>query len=180
MKYKPKETMKWIFILALIACFGVFTSAEAQISAADSITADAGEVNTLFNTNFENVRNGKCSLIQRDDKDRKIYTYKNGYRIVTEEDDEVVEVRHQKNGGNKLRYYNGYETLKYHAKDDGSVHYKYSYYNECDKVKVRLRKNGELSIKNTSGEVEDKEVLENLNTALEKGVNTCTVVVYSK
>lgn len=172
--------MKFIYILTWITCFGIFTSAEAQISTSDSATADAGELNTLFNTPVESVRYGGCSLVQNDEKDREIYTYKNGYKIVTEEDDEVVEVRNKKDGDKKLKYHNGYESLKYHLKRDGRFHYNYSYYNECKKVKVRRNKDGIISVTNKSGEVDAEEIRKNVQAAIKKGANTCAAAAYSR
>jgi hypothetical protein len=181
--------MKFIYILTWVLFVGIAPFAHAQdyASAKSSedtsavvLEAETGEVNALFNTPATKARSKGCSLVQNAGKESKIYTYRNGYKIVTDEDDEVVEVRTQRNGGKKLRYYNGYENLKYHRKSDGKVHYKYSYYNQCKKVTLRKNKAGITSVTNKSREVDANEIMANLNAAIKKGANTCASSQYSK
>jgi hypothetical protein len=115
-----------------------------------------------------------CSLIQNKWRDRKIYNTKNGYRIETADQDEVITVKHTK-GGQKIRYYNEYETLYYHLKNNGKLHYVYDYTNECKKVRMERRKNGITSLKNKSG-MDMAMVRNNVRNAIDTAVQSCGVV----
>ncbi|MBX9853716.1 MAG: hypothetical protein K2X86_18380 [Cytophagaceae bacterium] len=179
--------MKPLHILIWIISLGIITSINAQSTAntmmegtADSTTTanldeDAGYSATIFTTGGKNSSPGGCSLIQNHWRDRKVYRYKNGYKIVTSQEDETVEVKTKDAGGRKIKYSNDYETLKYHLKKDGTVHYKYSYWNECKKVNLRRSKKGITSLTNKSG-LEQKDVRNNVRSAIQKGVNSCSNV----
>jgi hypothetical protein len=196
--------MKSIYILAGIMALGIInanaqdytpsssgaTITEASVqgntpSATEDTTTmakletDAGEVTTIFNTPVESTKSGGCSLIQNAHRDKKITYKKNGYTMVTENKDEYIDVKNKSNGDKKLTYYNDFETLDYHKKYDGKTHYKYSYYNECKKVKVRKNKKGIISVTNRAGG-DLKEVQTNVNAAIKKGANTCAGTKYSR
>lgn len=178
--------MKSLYILSLIVALGIMTSAQAQDYASgkpensDSETVEiaAGEVQTVFNTTAQHTRDGSCTLIQDPYRGRYLHQKKNGYKIVTENEDEVVEVKYT-NGGRKLKYYNDYETLRYHLKKNGKTHYNYSYYNECKKVKVRKNKKGITSVTNKSG-MDTDEVSSNVQNAIKRGSNTCASAAYAR
>ena len=178
--------MKSIYILSLIAALGILTSAQAQDyasgkpgnSESETLEVAAGEVQTIFNTTAKNTRDAGCSLIQDPYRGRHLEQKKNGYKIVTENEDEIVEVKYS-DGGRKLKYSNDYETLRYHLKENGKSHYKYSYYNECNKVKVRKNKKGITSVTNKSG-MDTQEVSNNVQNAIKKGSNTCAAAAYAR
>lgn len=197
--------MKSIYILAGIMALGIMTNANAQdytpsssgaiitdvntddytVSSNQDTTTmarletDAGEVTTIFNTPVEATKSGGCSLIQNDHRDKKVTYKKNGYTMVTENNDEYIDVKNKRNGDRKLTYYNDFETLDYHKKYDGKTHYKYSYYNECKKVKVRKNKKGVTTVTNKAGG-DIAEVQNNVNAAIKKGANTCAGAQYSR
>jgi hypothetical protein len=179
--------MKHIIILACIVSLGIYTSGYAQDNQnADSltVTADAdmgmdeeiGLNNAIFSSSATKSNYGGCSLIKEGSKERQVYTYKNGYKIVTGDKEEVVKVKRYKDGGRKIKYSNDFESFKYHIDDDGEMHYSYSYDNyECKKVRVKRSKKGITSVTNKS-EAELDEVKGNVKTSMDQGLNSCFLV----
>jgi len=155
------------------------TTEEPKASARDTIratpTPDNPELATaIFYKGAPASDRKGCSLIQNKWRDRKIYNTRNGYRIETADQDEVITVKHT-NGGQKIRYYNDYESLYYHLKNNGKLHYVYDYTNECKKVRLERRKNGITSLKNKSG-MDMATVRTNVRNAISTAVQSCGMV----
>src|SRR4051812_16456486 len=64
----------------------------------------AGEGKTFFSTKQSNSIQKGCPLVQNKWKTRKVFNYKNGYKIITDDEDEIIEVKHYKNGVSKVKY----------------------------------------------------------------------------
>jgi hypothetical protein len=189
--------MKSIYILAGIVALGIVTNVNAQdytptsSGYSPSITEDTTTmvrmetdndtegIETIFNTPVALTKSGGCSLIQNSNSDMKVSYKKNGYKMVTDNQDEVIDVKNKNNGDKKLTYYNDYENLKFHQEKSGKTHYKYSYYNECKKVKVKKNKKGITSVTNKAGG-DLSEVQANVKSAIQRGANTCASNKYSK
>lgn len=179
--------MKLGYILGWIVAAGIILPCQAQdtmfeaTAKADTTTqrmnpaVPAGEEATLFSQEIPASGTGGCALIQNKWKDRKVEHKKNGYVVTTANEDEIIEVKNKGLRGRRIIYYNDYESLNYHLKKNGKLHYKYDYENGCKKVRLKRKKNGEMSMVNKSG-MDFKEVRTNLRNAMAKGVETCSTL----
>jgi hypothetical protein len=146
------------------------TGTDSSVDASD-IELSSGETSTIFSKSTPAGKVG-CTLLKNKWRDRKIYSRKNGYKIITSDNDEVIDVTYKANGGKKIKYYNDYESLNYHLKGDGKFHYSYSYFNDCNKVTLKRKKNGVTSLTNKSG-MDLETVRGNVRNAIQYGVQSC-------
>jgi hypothetical protein len=182
-----KENMKFIYILACILSLGAYTSLQAQ-EATDYNTVTAttakSNINTsdtlagMGNTSLVNApkyhSSGTCTLIQSTQPDRKMVNRKNGYKIVTADKSEKIDVKTGKNGARKIKYYGDTEGLKYHKDSDGKIHYKYTYYDDCRKILVKKNKKG-ITTTNHKSSLDPEEINKKVVRAINTGVSTCSV-----
>jgi hypothetical protein len=177
--------MKLIYTLACILSLGAYTSLQAQ-EATDhnTVTASTVQSNTsdtlsgMGNTSIVNApqyhSNGTCTLVQGTEVDRKMVNRKNGYKIVTADKSEKIDVKTGKNGARKIKYYGDTEALKYHKDSDGKIHYKYTYFDDCRKILVKKNKKG-ITTTNHKSSLNPEEINKKVVRAINTGVSTCSV-----
>lgn len=172
-----KNILVFFFLLTSVMVFAQDdvnqTSATAK---AEAEVTDPEMSQTIFYNESERRNQKGCSFIQNPWRDRKMKVTKYGYKLETQDEDEVVKVKNYKSGNTVISYYNDYETLKYKTKNDKAT-YKYSYINECKKVKVKKDKNGVTSVTNKTS-LETAEVRSNAAQAINRGVRTCQNMGY--
>jgi len=171
-----KNILIWLFLLVPVMVYSQNDTSDNTTATADSsfqeLQADAGMGQTIFYNESERRNKRGCSFIQNPWKDREMKVTKNGYTLITQDEDEVVKVKNIKSGGSKVNYSNDFETLKYKTDKSGKATYKYTYFNECKKVKLKKNKNGITSVKNKSG-LETSDVRNSAYQAINRGVRTC-------
>jgi hypothetical protein len=177
-----KEHMKFIYTLACILSLGAYTSLQAQ-EATDynTVTVQSNTSDTLSgmgSTSLVNApqyhSNGTCTLVQSTQVDRKMINRKNGYKIVTADKSEKIDVKTGKNGARKIKYYGDTEGLKYHKDSDGKIHYKYTYFDDCRKILVKKNKKG-ITTTNHKSSLDPEEINKKVVRAINTGVSTCSV-----
>src|SRR4051812_14917195 len=125
--------MRFIYILSTTITLGMCNFVIAQESRNTSLNyANAtsypkdtlpGMSNSIVNSQVTPSSYGTCTLIKNNYSDRKITHYKNGYKIVTADKNEIVKVRKGDNGARKIKYVGEAEDLKYHKNSKGELHY---------------------------------------------------------
>lgn len=171
-----KNLLIWLFLLAPVMAFSQDYSSAKNITTTDSashiVEADAEMTQTIFYNESGRRNQRGCALIQNPWRHREMEVTKNGYKIVTLDEDETVKVKNLKNGKTRVIYSNDYETLKYKTNKNGEATYRYSYYNGCKKVRLKKDKKGTTSLTNKSG-LDTKEVRDNAWQAINRGVRSC-------
>ncbi|MFL5728621.1 MAG: hypothetical protein ACJ75J_03945 [Cytophagaceae bacterium] len=178
--------MKYIYTLACILSLGIYTAAKAQdATETDYTTASSAtsynKADTLSGMGSTSIVNtaeyhgtGTCTLIQNTGTNRKMTNKKHGYKIVTANKMEKVNVTTGKNGARKIKYYGETEGLKYHKDSKGKIHYKYTYYDDCRKILVKRNKKG-ITTTNHKSSLNPEEINQKVTAAINTGVNTCSI-----
>jgi hypothetical protein len=171
-----KKIFTWLFLLIPVMVFSQDytsdTTTTASVKSSDQeLQADAGMGQTIFYNESKRRNQKGCTLIQNPWKDRSMKVTNNGYKLVTQDEDETVKVKNEKNG-TKVYYSNDFETLKYKTRKDGTISYKYTYYDNCKKVKVKKSKHGITSVVNKT-ELNTSDIRNNAYQAINRGVTSC-------
>jgi hypothetical protein len=182
-----KEIMKYLFTMACILSMGVLTSLKAQEAIDNTVTTSNVENNnskgdtlsgmgktSIVNASQYGQNSGTCTLIQNIGLDRKITNKKNGYKIVTNNKTERINVTKGKNGARRIKYYGETEALKYHKDSKGKIHYTYTYYDDCRKILVRKNKKG-ITTTNHKSSLDPEEIDKKVVAAITKGASSCSI-----
>jgi hypothetical protein len=177
------KNMKYIFTLACILSLGAYTSLKAQeatdyntVTASNKITSDTlpGMGSSSLVNAPQYHSSGTCTLVQNTGLNRKMVKRKNGYKIVTSNKAEKVDVKKGKNGARKIKYVGETEGLKYHKDSKGNIHYKYTYFDDCRKILVKKNKKG-ITTTNHKSSLDPEEINKKVTAAINTGVSTCSV-----
>ncbi|HXA02983.1 MAG TPA: hypothetical protein VNW99_13395 [Cytophagaceae bacterium] len=179
--------MKYIFTLACILSLGAYASIMAQELTDNTVTTSSAQNNnskadtlpgmgktSIVNSAEYTKNSGTCTLVQNIGLDRKMTNKKNGYKIVTNNKAEKINVTKGKNGARRIKYYGETETVKYHKDPKGRIHYKYTYYDDCRKILVRKNKKG-ITTTNHKSSLDPEEIDRKVVAAILMGVNTCSI-----
>jgi len=178
--------MKFIYTLACILSLGAYTSLRAQEGNVNTVTTSNTQNNSpgdtlsgmgktsIVNSSQYSQNSGTCTLIQNVGLDRKMTNKKNGYKIVTNNKAEKINVTKGKNGARKIKYTGEIESLKYHKDSKGRIHYKYTYFDDCRKILVKKNKKG-ITTTNHKSSLDPEEIDRKVVAAIVNGVNTCSV-----